>query len=332
MNPKVLFLSHNPHEVHLEWARSIGARIKITPFKRYNVLAKNFVVLRYLFPIVSFFHSFFVSCKEEVLFVDGGTSIYLASFLKMRNKKLKIIYLDADLFFYNWYSRRTITKKIQSLLFFKKIDAIISVSKEIARYSKIYTHVPIKIVAPYPQEIKNKSDRSTRRKDYGLYVGRIDPDKNIRRIIDFSLQCSHLEKFLIIGSGASENEIKKRIHKKNKVSFLGFKKDVEKYYNKCKFLIHLPDSDPHPCTTMEAALGGCFPIISKGCGSKYLFDEMFIINNPEDFKEINKKIKYILDNEKDARKSLRNSIKNFPTKEKAIKNFKEKFKLLLEKV
>jgi len=326
---KVLFLSHNPHCVHLKWAKSLNARIKIIKLNKYVLATKKFKFLGYFYPLVSLIYSFFIKVKEDILLVEGGSSLYVACFLKMRNHKLKIIYLDVDILFYNWHKRKILTRNIHSFLFFKPIDAVISVSSYLKQFSSKYLKVPIEISNPFP---KHHNKFKIKRENYGLYVGRLDPDKNIKRILNFSLSSPYIEKFIVIGDGTFKKYIKKLSRKNKKLIYLGTKKDVGKYYSQCKFLIHLPDSDPHPCTTMEAALFGCFPIISKGSGTSYLFDDIFIINNPEDFKEINKKIKHILDNENKTRTLLKKTNQQIPTKKQSLKNFRKSFNILMKQI
>ena len=104
--------------------------------------------------------------------------------------------------------------------------------------------------------------------------------------------------------------------------------ELSKYYSQCKFFIHLADFDPHPCTIMEAILCGCFPIVSKSTGSNYLLTKDFIIENSDNFKEINEKIKNILNNEKKSKKILEKAKKQILTKEQSANNFKKAFNYL----
>ncbi|MBA7716001.1 hypothetical protein ES703_125060 [subsurface metagenome] len=291
---KVLFLSHNPHKVHLEFAKQINARIKITPFDRFIKISKKYHFLKYLYPLISFLYSLNFKLKEKIILVDGGSSLYIVSFLKLYYPKIKIIYLDADLFILSLRKTNIIEKTFKKLIL-KCVDAVISVS-EMNKEEASNINVPIEVCNPYPAKVR---PIKTERKNYGLYVGRLDPDKNIKRILQIGLACPYLRKMIIIGEGTLEDYVEAKSKKYDKLRYLGPKKDVDRYYSQCKFLIHIPDKDPHPCTTMEAAKCGCFPIISKGVGTKYLFDDVFIIRDPNNFTEINKKIKYILEHEKE---------------------------------
>jgi len=326
---KTLFISHAPHEAHIGFAKSISARIIKLPFEKYISVAKTYPILGgYVYAFISLIYSFFIKVDEDILLVDGGSSLFTAFFLKKRYKNLKIVYLDADLLFHS------LTKKKYSQggkwkIILNSIDGIISVSEENRKYISKFLNAQTQICAPYP---KNVHKKNIVRKNYGLYVGRLDPDKNFKRIVNFGLQCPYFEKFIIIGSGAMNSYAKNLAQKNNKLVYLGSQKNVEKYYNRCKFLIHIPDHDPHPTTTMEAALCGCFPIITKGVGTRYLFDKIFIINNPENFKKINNKINYINKNEKKAKVLLQNSVSLIPTKKDSLKSFKIAFHKIIKQL
>ena len=322
---KVLFLSHRPHRVHLNFARQINAQIKITPFDKFIKISKKYPFLKYLHPLISFLYSLKFKVKEKTILVDGGSSLYIAAFLKLYYPKIKIIYLDADLFILI-LNEANIAERTFKKLILTCIDAVISVSEMNKEAASNVLNVPIEVCNPYPTKV---TPLKIKRKNYGLYVGRLDPDKNIKRILQFGLECPYFRRFIVIGDGALKDYVEAKSKKYNKVKYLGIRKDVAKYYSQCKFLIHIPDKDPYPCTTMEAAESGCFPIISRGVGSKYLFDDIFIIEEPNNFTEINKRIKYILGHEKDVGKLLKKSIPRIVNREQSLKNFKNKFKKIL---
>jgi len=324
----VLFLSHYPHEAHLGFAGEIQSKILITPFKKYTDLIKKYHILGVLYPLLSLIYSFSIDFKKGILFVDGGSSLYLAVFLKIRNKKLKIIYLDGDLLFFTLNKSRLFKKKI-FMFFLNYIDGAIFVSEQNKKLSSLYLKVPSEVCPPYPKDLENKY---VKRENYGLYVGRLDPDKNLKRIIRFGLQCPHFEKFIIVGDGLLRDYVSEMSNKHEKLVYVGRTDNVEDYYNKCKFLVHIPDADPHPCTTMEAALCGCFPLMSKGVGSKYLFPDIFFVNDPNDFNTLNNKISYILKNEKKIGRLLTQSTTKFPTKKQSLKQFKTNFKKIVNKI
>ncbi len=323
---KILFLSHAPHEVHLKLANTLGSRVKVIPFNWIVTLSKKVPYIGFFYIFISLLYSRFIKVKENILLVEGGSSLYVAVFLKWRYKNIKIVYLDADLFFYNLTKRSKLVNKIQSL-FYNKIDAIISASEQNKEYALKYVDLPVERFTPYPKKV---TKLNVEKKNQGLYIGRLDPDKNIKRIVRFALQCPFFDKFIFAGEGTYCKYIKKLAAENNKIIYSGYRKDVDTFYSECKFLIHIPDSDPHPCTTMEAALCDCFPIISKGVGTKYLFDDIFIIEDPDNFEEINKKICYIINNEKKAKELLNKSVKLFTDEGKSILDFENAVKSIIK--
>ncbi len=315
---KILFLSHSPHEAHLGFAEAVGARVKILPLEKFARAIQAYPVIGGgTYALLSFLRGLCMREQADILIVDGGLPIPTAFALKKKYKDLKIIYLDADLFLYSLRSRRT---EWGTLL--HAIDGIISVSEEHKKHVPSFINVPIRICPPYPKDVR---DRGTPRKNYGLYVGRLDPDKNIKRIIDFGLQCPYFEKFIVVGDGLFRPRVLQTALKNNKLQYVGWQKNVEEYYNLCSFLIHIPDHDPHPTATMEAALCGCFPVISGGVGTKYLFDEIFIVNDPNNFDEINQKIKFVLDHKDAARALLQEAVKKIPRKDDSLRCFRKAF-------
>jgi len=325
MKPSVLFLSHNPHMVHLTWAEAVEARIRILKLNWIVNLTKKIPLIGYFYPFVSLIYSFFIKVDEDILLVDGGSSLYSAVFIKLIHPRIKIIFLDGDLFFYKLKERSSWPVSF----FYKKLDGIISVSLQSKEKALQYVNIPVKVTEPFPKSV-NRQDVA--RKNFGLYVGRLDPDKNIKRILAFAKQCPYFEKFFIVGSGTMENFVKHEARQNKKIIFLGYQDKVDYFYSNCKFLVHIPDADPHPCAPMEAALCGCFPIISEGVGSKYLFDKMFIVKDPNDFIKINGTIKNILNRESKSRKILKDSTRAFPTKETSIKKFQEAFNEIVIKI
>jgi glycosyltransferase involved in cell wall biosynthesis len=322
---KTLFLSHNPHPVHLNFARGVGSRIAITPFNFLVDLRKRWKIIDYFYPFLALAYSFFLKIDEGVVLADGGSSLWIGAGAKMKNPRLKFIYLDADLCIFR-LTRASRLEKTAKTWAFKKIDAIISVSKMSKKTAEGFLSIPVKVCPPYAQSV---SPKNIERKNYGLFVGRLDPDKNIMRIIEFGLQCDILEKIVVVGTGFFEKKIRALAKANNKIQFAGHVDDLGEYYSRCKFLLHLPDFDPHPCVTMEAALCGCFPIVSKNTGSAYLFDPAFTIDDPADFLAINKRIEFILANEEKFRQLLKLSQTKMLSKKESISNFKNTFKSLV---
>jgi len=326
MTDRVLFLSHDPHAVHTAFAQSVGAREYCTGLKKYVALTKKIPWTGHFFAPYSFIRSLFIKAPEDILLVDGGASIYLALGLKLRKPWLKIIYLDGDTMFHSVRNAKPYQQYLAAKLL-KRIDAVISVSKQ--NQAQVTIDVPSAVCPPFPKTVQLAN---VERKPYGLYVGRLDPDKNIMDIISFGLQCPDFERFVVVGDGVLRPEIEKIAQENPKLQFAGFRTDVSRYYSMCSFLVHLPEYDPHPTVTMEAALCGCFPIMSPGTGSKYLFDPLFTVQNPTDFPTINEKVSYITRNQSKLRESLNKNIEKIPTQESSVSHFKKTFSYLAQQI
>lgn len=325
---EVLFISHNPHFTKLSFAESIGARIKITPFRKLVDLRKKICLLSYLYPFLCLFYGFTMKVKEKIILIEGGSSLWVGIGIKIKFPEIKMVYLDSDPCIID-SERADERAKAKWLFAFKKIDYIISASEMNGEFAEKYLGMPARVCNDYPKQV---SKINTERKNYGLFVGRLDPDKNVKRIADFAAQCPYLEKFMFVGDGILKKELEDTNKNNKKILFLGQKKQVSEYYSQSKFLIHLPDHDAFPCATMEAALCGCFPIVSKGAGTSRLFNKIFVVENPDDFNSMNKKIKFILENENLAKKLLGEAVKKIPTKESAIKNFQKIFREITKEI
>jgi glycosyltransferase involved in cell wall biosynthesis len=326
MTSSVLFLSHDPHEVHSAFAQSVGAREYCTGLKKYVALTKKIPWTGHFFAPYSFVYSLFIKVPEDILLIDGGASVYIALGLKWRKPGLKIIYLDGDTMFHSVRNAKPYQQYLAAKLL-KNIDAVISVSEQ--NQSQVTIDAPGAVCPPFPKAVVATNSPH---KSCGLYVGRLDPDKNIRQIIAFGLQCPDFETFVVVGDGVLRPEIEKMAQANPKLQYKGFVTDVASYYNTCSFLIHLPDYDPHPTVTMEAALCGCFPIMSPGTGSNYLFDPLFTAPDPADFAALNKKIAYIQKHNHAVSLLLKESIDKIPTRESSVAHFTHSFTQLAKQL
>jgi len=317
----VLFLSHALHDAHRGFAEAVAARTIVLPFEPYIRLIKRFPPLRYAYPFLTSLYGMSIPFQGTTIIADGASSLFTALAIKKRRPGSKLIYLDADLFFYN-LCKNGASKNELFLYFLKEIDGVITVSEANKNYCARFFDVPIRVCPPFPKKLRHTGGI---RKPYGLYVGRLDPDKNIRRIIEFGLQCPHFEKFVVVGDGVLRNWVEKTARENKKLLYVGAQEDIEAHYNECQFLVHIPDHDPHPTTPMEAALCGCFPLMTKTIGTASLFDDLFLIEDPDDFVAINGRIKYIMERDHKVEELLRQDIEKMPTKASALKTFRETF-------
>lgn len=326
MKHSVLFLSHAPHDTHRAFAEAVGARVHILPFKGLVDWMKRHPLVGHLYPFLSAFYALKMRVRERVLLIDGGSSLFVAAALKLKYRNLVLVYLDGDLLFYNLEIKNAY-KKRWGLLFLKAIDAVISVSTENSKY--VYLDVPKRVCAPYPKAVRAVP---VKRENWGLYVGRLDPEKGITRILAFALQCPHLDTFMFLGDGVLQEQVRERAAHEKKLVYAGAREDVATYYSKCTFLIHIPDHDPHPTATMEAAQCGCFPIVSRGVGTSYLFDERFVVDDPEDFTHLNAKMERILAEKEESQMLLAKNTQRIPSKAESLRRFKDAFDEILKEL
>lgn len=81
--------------------KTINAKIYVTGLDKYVMLSKSIPIIGLLFALISFLIRLKINPKENIIICEGGSSIYLCYFLKLKNPKIKFIYLAEDLFFYN---------------------------------------------------------------------------------------------------------------------------------------------------------------------------------------------------------------------------------------
>ncbi len=324
----ILFLSAGPHPVFHSFARAVNAEARILPLHGYERLLKKMPFLHLFHLLFSLILSLFIKTEKHIFLAEGGTTIYIALFLKMRKKDATLIYLDGDLFFFgrlkNIEPFRRVVRK-----FLKGVDGVITISKQNLHRTLRFIDAPIEVCLPYPKEVRRTQ---TERKNYGLYIGRLDADKNVKRILRFGLQCPYFERFFVVGDGIFRRYVERLSAKNPKLVYLRSRHDIAPFYSECKFLIHIPDRDPFACVVAEAMLCGCFPIVSKGVGSHTLLDPIFVIDDPNDFDAINRRIKFILENEDDMRRIIIGNTSRLPLQEEAIRDFREKFEAIMKEI
>src|SRR3989344_2095881 len=149
----VLFLSHALHDAHKGFAQAVDARIAALPFEPYIRLIKRFPSLRYAYPFLTALYGSLIRSREDVLIADGASSLFAALAVKKRRSGSKLIYLDADLFFYN-LCKNGASKNAPFLRFLKDIDGVITVSEANKQYCERFLDVPIRVCPPFPKALR----------------------------------------------------------------------------------------------------------------------------------------------------------------------------------
>jgi glycosyltransferase involved in cell wall biosynthesis len=250
---------------------------------------------KYNIPTIIHLHDYKLVCPNYQLFVNNKTcqaclkKKYYNCLLKKCHKNS---YSKSALASLEMYIHHSILNIYQ-----KNIDHLISPSQflrdkflEFAwdknKFSVVYN--------PFDNQLKEKKE--LKRKDFLLYFGRLSPEKGIETIIN-SLEKTN-EKLIIVGSGPSENDLKKIAKKKNiNVKFLGYKKgdDLLKIILEAKAVL-IPSIwwENMPLNMLEALSLGKVVIASNTGGIPEIIKEgingfLFSPKNSQELKEkINK--------------------------------------------
>ena len=109
-----------------------------------------------------------------------------------------------------------------------------------------------------------------------LFVGRLVQLKNIQLVIRaFSKIADPNIRFIVVGSGELEKELKRIASPDGRIIFVGRKEGDELYawYNVANIFVLASYQESFGAVTNEALLGGCRCLISKNAGSRCLINE-----------------------------------------------------------
>ena len=131
-----------------------------------------------------------------------------------------------------------------------------------------------------------------------LWIGRLSEEKNFMTMIETAEKLKHLKiKIYIAGDGKLKNILITKINKLNlnhKFVFLGFKKDLQKYFNFCHLNINTSIFESFP-NSVAQSINNSLPIIASKSGGGIdellgfgKFGHMFEVNNSKNLS------KYIL--------------------------------------
>jgi len=326
---KILFIACKigPHEIHRRFSEAINAKI----VKCCVSLGKLATILNILESVIrSFLYD------PNFIIVEGMESIYLAIFIKLRNKKIKVIYHDADPFFYRDYPQFSGIKKKFIDFFLKRIDYIISDSNISKKYITKYIHKPIKVVYPFVNIEKFPFNPNLESKNI-IYIGRLADEKNLFRLLDaYKLVKEKIpkSKLYIVGDGPQRKELERYVKRRKikEVYFTGWLKDFRKYLNDSILGYNVSKFDAFGCTGLEFALSGIIPLLGKRNGNAEVLNEKRIICNPDSSREIAKKMIDLINLNKKEKLSLLKRLREKAlkyNKEKQCKTFKKVFKELV---
>lgn len=154
-----------------------------------------------------------------------------------------------------------------------------------------------------------------------LFVGRLEPVKCIRMVIDaFKSVCREDDRFIIVGSGSLERTLRKQVidaKLSDTILFTGQLSDVNLYgwYHLAKLFVLASDHEAFGAVVNEALVAGCRVIVSDHCGSADLVTEengrVFESGNQQQLEQIMEKEFSHLPREKSHTSKMPKSFSDF---------------------
>lgn len=293
---KVLYIKRNiSHYVHDGFAKSVNADMCVAgpsnlPPKFYS-LTSIFRCFRFL--------------KYDAILCEGMEGMHLAYWIKKFNPSVKLIYLDADPFFYEGYYTYSGLKKKYIDLLVSSIDGVTSDSKLSKYFAKKIVSVPIEVTYPFFNKLDNFGDLKS---SNILYLGYFRPEKNVKFLIDaFRKLGIKSTLFLVGGEGSEYEEIKKNVENDSNIIFLGYVEDLSAIVKQCGFIILPSRFEPFGCSVLEGVDSGLLPILNDDIGAKEVFDKkdcLEIVYKNGDFVSFKKTIAHLLSKNLSYRKKL----------------------------
>jgi len=260
--------------------------ILLNPFAFYNVIKKlnpKIIISAYgeINPLIIFFKLFFRNTK----FIARESSI---PSLRLENASIKIMYK----FLYNYYDKIVVQSATMNL------DLINNFSISPKKTILINNPLDINFI---DKKLNEYDEDANKLGDFLLYVGTIDSNKRLDKIISFYNKLrdnNFLYKLVIIGNGPDLKNTQFLIDEskyKNDIIAYKYSDNPFKYMNLAKFLIIASNYEGFPNVGIEANYCG-LPIIlsheTKGGARELIVDNFngFILdfNNP-DFKKLDQK-------------------------------------------
>ncbi len=237
------------------------------------------------------FHIFFPRLVEDdILFCPLNAKPY-----KTKKKSITIIQDLTPFLFPKWHKLKI---RITTLPFLEETilnSCIITLSNKIKREIQNYFQKKNVFVIPPGCNVFNRETKWEREKledEFFLYLGTIEPRKNLEFLIEFWKEKKNLPNLYIAGDKGWKVKLKKI---PNNVKIIGYVSEEEKYFllRKCLALIYPSSYEGFGLPLLEAGLEGT-PIISTKVPAteEYKIKSLILINL--NFKSLKKAIEVVL--------------------------------------
>lgn len=170
-------------------------------------------------------------------------------------------------------------------------------------------------------------------KKYIIDVARLEPQKNVKRMIDIFLKVykvNNAVELIIIGNGSLENDLKeyaKKLNLENKIHFLGFKSNPDKYISKSDIFCLTSDWEGLPQVIAETMICRTLIIAHKcksGPEEMIKNNETGILVEYDDIDDFANKIIFSLEHPQDIQAMVDNAYK-FASNEYSLENIGRKY-------
>jgi len=234
-------------------------------FLKYNI---NTTILRKsnslfdLFSMIKSVHYFVKENKIQIIHAHMLHSVLIASFVKLLNPPLKIVYTSHSLSL-NYRLSQSILFLLRPL---RKVDIVFS--KDILKffYKKEYEIVPNGV------KVENYQQKNQKNKVFTfIAIGRLTKAKNHKFLIEFAniLKVNYNFEIHIVGEGELREELEEMIEKedlKKQIKLLGLRHDIPTLLKQSHVFLMPSLWEGLPLVILEAGASH-LPIISTSVGS-----------------------------------------------------------------
>ncbi len=323
MKPRrIVFIYWDPHEAHLEWAKSITGEF-------YPFLPNRLRFTRFNIPLIHHGLSAFYSIKipkADVYLIEGMGCI-LPVILKKR-KDSKIIMINDDPFFYDYQFISKWTKWAYSKLL-KKVDGIISTSRYMDSLIKDTRDIPREVVPLFVDVERYSKVNADLDSNDICFVS----NQNYKKGTDILIKAfKDLRKELngrLYLVGPFEDRFKGL--KDENIITPGLVKKPEEYIKRCGMYINPARHEPFGINILEAMCAGMAPIVTNHCGTADLVKQVSkrLVINP-DAADIAQTAKWLDINRRKKLSKLCKKQASIYTKEMSVAAFKNKFQEMIQ--